>query len=374
MINQPARHNVEQSMYFLIDLSFFSGDKTEKATPRKREKAREEGQVAKSQEVGTAFMFLGVFTALRVFGGWMFGKIQNLFGFGVKIVQDIDVVFDLNYVCGYINYLFMQTLIIAMPVFAVAAIVGVLSNLVQVGWKITPKALSPKFNRVNPLSGFKRIFSAQSLVTLLKSLAKFFVIALVIYNTVKDELNKLPHLAYMELGEALLHVSDLIVSMGVSVGGWFLAVAAADFVYTRLKHTKDLKMTKQEVKEESKQTEGNPQIKGRLRSKMREVSMRRMMQGVPGADVVITNPTHYAVALKYERNENKAPVCQAKGADFVARRIKEKAMESGVEIVENKEVARALYDSVEVGQEIPPDLYQAVAEILAYVYRPKKLA
>jgi flagellar biosynthetic protein FlhB len=261
-----------------------------------------------------------------------------------------------------------------MPVFAVAAIVGVLSNLVQVGWKITPKAMSPKFNRINPLSGFKRLFSAQSLVTLLKSLAKFFVIVIVIYNAVKDELDKLPHLAYMELGEALAYVADLIVSLGISVGGWFLVVAAADFIYTRLKHAKDLKMTKQEVKEEFKQTEGNPQIKGRLRSKMREVSMRRMMQGVPGADVVITNPTHYAVALKYERDDNKAPVCLAKGADFVARRIKEKAMEAGVEIVENKEVARALYDSVEVGQEIPPDLYQAVAEILAYVYRLKKLA
>jgi flagellar biosynthetic protein FlhB len=357
-----------------MDLSFFNGDKTEKATPRKREKAREEGQVAKSQEVGTAFMFLGVFTALRVFGGWMFDKIHNLFAFGITLIQDMDVVFDLNHVSGYITWLFSQTLIIAMPVFITAAIVGVLSNLIQVGWKITPKALQPKFSRLNPLAGFKRMFSLQALVTLLKSLAKFSVIALVIYNAVKDELDKLPHLAYMGLGEAVNYVADLIVSLGINVGGWFLAVAAADYAYTRLRHSKDLKMTKQEIKEEFKQTEGNPQIKGRIRSKMRETSTLRMMQNVPHADVVITNPTHYAVALGYERDENKAPVCLAKGADFVARRIKEKATESGVKIVENKEVARALYDSVEVGREIPPELYQAVAEILAYVYRLKKLA
>ena len=196
----------------------------------------------------------------------------------------------------------------------------------------------------------------------------------VIYNSLRDELDNLAMLSQMDIFEAVSWVGNLIVNLGLNVGGWFVFVAAADYAYTRFRHTRDLRMTKQEIKEEFKQTEGSPQIKGRIKSQMREVSMRRMMQQVPRADVIITNPTHYAVALEYDRDSGKAPRVTAKGADYLARRIKEKAAESGVEIVENRELARALYTAVDVGQEIPPEMYQAVAEILAFVYRLRQMA
>ncbi|MDR1913288.1 MAG: flagellar biosynthesis protein FlhB [Clostridiales bacterium] len=356
------------SINIRINLRFFD-EKTEKATPRKRKKSREEGQVAKSQEVGTAFLFLGAFAMFKIFAGWIYDRVINIFGYGLGLIRDTDMVLDVNFIQGYIPFLFTETLTIAMPIFAAAMIIGIVTNLVQVGWQITPKSIQPKFSKINPLSGFKRMFSAQLFVTLAKSLLKFAVIVIVIYTALRDELGMLIHLPFMGLMESVMYIGNLIVSLGIKVGAWFLFVAAADYAYTRLKHSKDLRMSKQEVKEEFKQAEGNPQVKGKIRSIMRDVSMRRMMESVPHADVIITNPTHYAVALRYDRESERAPVVLAKGADYIARRIKQIAAEKGIQTVENKELARTLYNTVDIGREIPPELYQAVAEILAFVYR-----
>jgi len=362
-------------MIVRLDIRFFDkGEKTEKATPHKKQKAREEGQVAKSQEISTAFTFLGVFAVLKAVAGWMFDRMFEVFSFSLSMIEDADAYLSPEYSGRVISYLFGRALWVASPLLAAALLTGLLSNIVQVGWKVTPKAMRPQFSRINPASGFKRVFSPSSLVTLLKSILKFTLIVTVIYTSMRDEMDNLAKLSQMGLFEAVSLLGGLIVNMGLNVGGWFVAIAVADYVFTRFRHTRELRMTKQEVKEEFKQTEGNPQIKGRIKSKMREVSMRRMMQDVPRADVIITNPTHYAVALEYDRESGKAPCVTAKGADYLARRIKEKAAECGVEIVENRELAQTLYLTVDIGQEIPPELYQAVAEILAFVYRLKKMA
>ncbi|MDR3239634.1 MAG: flagellar biosynthesis protein FlhB, partial [Clostridiales bacterium] len=269
------------------------------------------------------------------------------------------------------THLLAQALLIVAPLFAAVLAVGVLTNVAQVGWKVTTNALRPKFSRMNPISGAKRLFSAQILVDLCKSLLKFAIIGYVIYNALKRELDRLPALSDMGLFESVSYLGDLITSLGLTVGGWFILIAALDYAYTRFKHSKQLRMSKQEVKDEYKMSEGNPQIKGQIKQRMREASMRRMMQDVPGADVIVTNPTHYAVALRYDRQTARAPVVVAKGADHLARRIKEAGLEHHVAIAENKELARTLYVSVDVGHEIPPELYEAVAEILAFVYKLK---
>lgn len=372
---------LEEREYNLIpiNLSFFadqsSGDKTEDATPRKKKKAREEGQVAKSQEITAAFMFIFIFWSLRFFSGYMIGNIKEVFTFCFQAISDIrEGYYDIDFINKLIVFLFARILLIVLPIFAVAIVVGIITNVVQVGWHPTLKPIMPKFSKLNPMKGFKRIFSMRALVELVKSLAKFAIIAFAIYNTLKDKVYMLYSFFDMSLFDITAFVGNLAIDVGMTVGGWYLAIAIADFAYQKFKHIKELRMTKQEVKEEYKQTEGNPQIKGQIRQRMREASMRRMMQEVPEADVVITNPTHYAVALKYDRIAGEAPIVIAKGVDFLAQRIKEKATENDVAIVENKILARALYETVNVGKEIPPELYQSTAEILAYVYKLKNIA
>ncbi len=355
-----------------INLFFFDeGEKTEKATPKKRQKAREEGQVVKSPDVTTVALFLGVFFVLKLCAYWMFQKLISVFDYSFRLVADFDRLFDVDYISHLVTYLFMQSLLIAMPVLLASMGFGLLASLAQVGWHITTKPLMPKLSKLNPISGFKRLFKVQALVDLGKSLVKFAIIIMVIYGIIKKELNMIFMLMDMDFLQAIFYLANLVVSVAMAVGAWFVLVAAFDFGYTFLKNEKELRMSKHEIKEEMKQSEGNPEIKGRIKSKMREISMRRMMQSVPQADVVITNPTHFAVALKYDRSAGVAPVVVAKGADFMAKRIKDKAKENGVEIVENKDLARTLYATVDIGREIPPELYQAVAEILAFVYRIK---
>lgn len=267
-----------------------------------------------------------------------------------------------------INNVMGTILTILAPVFIIGFMVAVMSNIVQIKWKVTTKPLKPKFSKLNPISGFKRIFSKDSLFELLKSVIKIVVIVYVAYASIKDHQSELFLLYDIPLFQVILLVGSIVIDTGLKIAIVYLVVGIADLVYQRHKFKEDMKMTKQEVKDEYKNTEGNPEIKGRQRSKMREASQRRMMQNLPSADVVITNPTHYAVAIKYDANQNAAPVVVAKGEDFLAKRIKDAAKENHIEIVENKPLARMLYANVDVGQEVPPELYQAVAEVLAFVY------
>ena len=345
------------------------GEKTEAATPKKLQDARKEGQVAKSIEIITAFMLLGLFLGLKVFIGFIgegfLRSFKDIYSSMARIVSD-EV--NLNIMCSIIGDAMYDICIISAPLMLIAFVVAIIFNIAQVKWEPTAKPLMPKFDKINPISGMKKLFSKDKLMELLKSVLKVGVLSYVVYDALKDQYGLLFELYQFTLTNAVVVIGNLIIDLGVKISAFFLIIAAIDLFYQKRKFAEDMKMTKQEVKDEYKNSEGDPQIKGKIKAKMREASQRRMMQALPDADVVITNPTHQAVALKYDKEKSTAPIVIAKGADYLAQKIKEIARENKIEIVENKPVARMLYYNVDVEQEIPPELYQAVAEILAYVY------
>ena len=262
----------------------------------------------------------------------------------------------------------LRLLIILLPILLIGFAVAFISDLFQVKWRPTTKPLQPKFSKLNPLNGFRKIFSAQSLVELVKSIAKILLIALVSYSYIKDKGALLYALYDMSMMQAVNLIGETVIDLGIRISAIYMIIAGADFMYQKYKFKNDMKMTKQEVKEEYKNAEGDPEIKGKIKARMREASQRRMMQAIPKADVVITNPTHYAVAIQYDTEVAPAPIVVAKGSDYLAQKIKEIARENNIEIVEDKPLARMLYANVDVDKQIPPELYQAVAEVLAMVY------
>lgn len=355
------------------NLQFFAkdgdgGEKTEDATPKKLEDARKEGQVAKSQDLGVAILLLILFTCLKVFGGYICDRFWGLFQTYYNGIGDYAYDFTNMRAMNLLAIGGKEILLIGGPIMVFALIAAVVVNVAQVKWRPTSKPLMPKISKISPVSGFKRMFSKDKLFELAKSVAKLAVLFYVVYSSLKDEWGLVVNIYRLDLLSALELIVDTVINVGFKISIVFLFLAAVDYYYQRRKFKNDMKMTKQEVKDEYKNSEGNPQIKSRIRSKMQEASRRRMMQSVPEADVVITNPTHLAVAIKYDKSIGEAPVVLAKGADFLAGKIKDVARENRVEIVENKPLARMLYYNVEIGDQIPPELYQMVAEILAYVY------
>ena len=360
----------------LYELQFFAkdgpgGEKTEPATSKKLSEARSEGQVCKSRELEMAISLVALFLMLRVVLSFMGTNfIQVFHDIYDKIPETVSMRdFDSTVVMGYMQHVVLVSLKIAAPFFLVGFSVAFIVNLVQVKWKVTTKPLKPRLDKFNPINGFKRIFSKDALFELLKSVVKIAMISIIAYTSLRDHLNDIFLFLNISLNQAIAEMGTLILDVGLRISALYCIIGAVDYIYQKHKFSEDMKMTKQEVKDEMKNSEGDPQIKGQQRARMREASQRRMMQAVPQADVVITNPTHYAVALKYDSGTGQAPVLVAKGADFVAQKIKEIAKENRVEIVENKPLARMIYTNVEIGREIPPELYQAVAEILAAVYR-----
>jgi flagellar biosynthetic protein FlhB len=267
--------------------------------------------------------------------------------------------------------LIVRGLLIVAPFFLIGFVVAFLSNYFQVKWVVSAKPMAPKLSKMNPISGFKRIFSKNSLFELFKSILKIGLIVYIAYTSLKNEATDIYVLYDLSLKQALNLVGTLIINVGLKISFVYIIVAVLDYAYQKYTFNEDMKMTKQEVKDEYKNTEGDPQVKGQQKRRMQEASRRRMMQDVPKADVVITNPTHLAVALRYNAEESPAPVVLAKGEDYLAQKIKEVARENQIEIVENKPLARMLYHNVGIGEQIPPELYQAVAEVLAAVYRAK---
>ncbi len=363
----------KDNFYININLRFFSGEKTEKPTPKKRQKARSEGQVAISKEIATAITLIIGFLSLKVLGKYMYRQIAKVMNFNFTLIRDIDSIITDDYLLDLFIYLMLRAIVIVGPICIVTMIVGIVTNILQVGWHPTTKPLKPKFDAFNPATGFKRLFSPKQVVEAFISIIKIIFLVIVIYNSVKGELYQLKNIIYMDLFSGVIYICSLCVDVGLKVGYFFIIIAILDFAYQRYSHTKKLRMSKQDIKDEYKQTEGDPIIKGKIRQKMRESALKRMMQEVPGADVVITNPTHFAVAVKYDREKEGAPVVLAKGVDHLAQKIKDVARENKVEIVENKPLARALYSSVDIGKEIPPELYQSVAEVLAFVYKLKNM-
>ncbi len=373
---------MEKGKKFLLayDLQRFAkdgpgGEKTEPATAKRLTDARNEGKVAKSREISSAVDLIVLFLVLKVFMSFVS---ENFFGtFSVFYNKIPDVLDDsiggitLHTVSALLQETMIFMLKIMAPFLLIGLIVSLVFGIVQVGWKITGKPLQPNLSKFNPISGFKRMFSKDSLFELVKSIVKIVLITVVAYRCIKGNENVLFVLYDIPLMQAVILCGNIILNTGLKISLVYLIVGLADWVYQKVKFKNDMKMTKQEVKDEYKNTEGDPQIKGRQRQRMREASQRRMMQDVPKADVVITNPTHLAVALKYDAGQAKAPVVLAKGEDYLAQKIKEKARECHIEIVENKPLARMLYANVDIGAEIPPELYQAVAEVLAMVYNLK---
>ena len=359
------------------NLQFFAEDangaeKTEQPTAKKLDDARKEGQVAKSQEIATAFTLLALFVIIRVIYPFMGSNFQNLFE---RVYNDIPNVartyngmLPFAWIRSILTNAILTMFLISAPFFIVAFIIAFVSDLVQVGFKPTSKPLQPKLSKLNPISGMKKIFSTRKLFELGKSLLKLAVMAAVIYSFFTGRTESLFLLYDIPLKQAIGLMGNLIIDLGLRIAAAYMVIAFIDLIYQRRKFTKDMMMTKKEVKDEYKNSEGDPQIKGAQKRRMMEASRRRMMQQLPQADVVITNPTHYAVAIKYNPDESDAPVVVAKGADYLAQKIKEIAKENKVEIVENKPLARMLYANVEVGEMVPPELYKAVAEVLAYVY------
>lgn len=367
-------------MILLYNLQYFAkdgpgGEKTEPATSKKLNDARKEGQVAKSKEIGNAFGLLSLFVVLKLYVGSMGKSFMEVFYGIYRQIPDLIKAYDgevpVAGIRAVFNNMIVEMVLIMAPVLLAGVLVAFICDVVQVKWQPTGKPLMPKFSKLNPLKGFKKIVSKDSLVELIKSVLKIVLIIYVVYSYLKDKYSYIFLLYDMPLQQAISLIGELVIDLGIRVSAVYIIIGILDFAYQKHKFKEDMKMTKQEVKDEYKDQEGDPKVKGKQRQRMREASQRRMMQQLPEADVVITNPTHYAVAVKYDPEKYDAPVVMAKGENYLAQRIKDVAKEHHIEIVENKPLARMLYANVEVGELVPPELYQAVAEVLAFVYHLK---
>ena len=363
-----------------FSLQFFAkdgpgGEKTEEPTAKKLSDARNEGQVAKGKDLTSAVMLLVLFMVLRFTVGNMGEGFIECFNKNYTQIGDLFTSthgeYNMQYTIALIQSAALDMLKFLIPFFGIGFIIAIVIELAQVKWKPTSKPLQPKLSKFNPVNGIKRMFSVRTLVSLIKQVVILVVIFIVVYNKLKSRMSDIYMLYDIPLISAIMLLGDIIFDIGTVICVIYTIIGIADYVFEKRKFRKDMMMTKQEVKDEWKNTEGNPEVKNKIRQKMSEASRRRMMQAVPEADVVITNPTHFAVALKYEQNKGKAPVVVAKGEDYLAAKIKEAARENNIEIVENKPLARMLYYNVELDEEIPPELYQAVAEVLAFVYNIK---
>ena len=367
-----------ETLLLKLNLQFFAkdgpgGEKTEPATSKKLNDIRKEGQVAKSKELITAVSLMSLFIILKIYlsklGTGLIDVYTQVYNSISKVVDDSYNGLPIRTAGSVMQQVIIDMIKLVIPILLVAIVIAILGNMLQQKWMVTAKPLQPKFSKISPISGFKRMFSVRQLVELIKSIAMISIIMIVGYNTVKSKMNILLTFYDVGLNTALSTIGSIIIDLGIKISAVFLIVGFADLFYQRIKFKNDNMMTKQEIKDEFKNTEGDPQVKGQIKRRMQEVSRRRMMQQLPEADVVITNPTHFAVALKYEPDAGKAPVVIAKGADYLAFQIKDKAKEYNIAIVENKPLARILYHNIDIGMEIPPELYQAVAEILAVVMR-----
>ena len=352
-----------------IVLIFANEEKTEEATPKKKSEARKKGQIARSKDVGLAITMVTCTLVILLLSGMIVGNLKDTMIYFLQsgMLQDIN---EMSIKSIVITILLKAGLCI-LPVVIPIMIAGIVASLMQTGFLLTGEPLKPKFSKLNPISGFKNMFSKKSFVDLLKNLAVVTVIGFIGFLYVRDNYDKILQISNTYLPSLGGQVQDLVVGIFFQVSVVLVIIAAADYFVQFRFHQKDLRMTKQEIKEEYKQMEGDPQIKSKIKQKQREMATRRMMASVADATVVITNPTHLSIALKYEEGNNEAPKVVAKGADLVALKIKEVAKKNDVPIMENKPLARMIYEQVDIDREIPQEMYQAVAEILAMVYKLK---
>ncbi len=342
-------------------------EKTEKPTGKRRREARQEGNLFQSKDAVTVVMLFGVFWMLRLMIPMIYRTVRDCMlryftaaGSGRAVLEQSPNIYV---------YMVVSVLKCALPILLTSVALGILSHGIQTRFNLTFKPLRPKFSKLNPITGIKKLFGLKKLVDLAKNLIKIALLLALLYNLLKRDLTEISRMFDMQVFNSAAYMMQLVFDLVMRVCLAFAVVAFFDYLYQRWDYENNLKMTKQEVKEEFKNTEGNPEIKGRIRSVQRQMAMSRMMQKVPQADVIIRNPTHFAVALKYDPDQDNAPVVLAKGQDLVALRIVHIGEEHGVYVIENRPLARALFASCDLDREIPPEFYGAVAEILVYIYK-----
>jgi flagellar biosynthetic protein FlhB len=348
-----------------------ASEKTEKATPKKREDERKKGNIFQSADTVSAFCVLIIFVALRIAMPYIYRSLSNIMRASIQSIGEQDTL-TTTYVLSLNRSMWFQILLLSAPVLLAAAGTGILVTGVQTKFKFSGEKIKFKLNNISPLQGIKRLFSLRSIIEVLKSAIKTAIIGYIIYKKIVDISAQCIVMMQTDVLRSTVAILNDLMELVIAISVVLLALAAADYFYQWWEYERNIKMTKQEVKEEFKQLEGNPEIKGRIRQLQREMSRRRMMQQVPTADVVVRNPTHFAVALRYNPDEDNAPVVVAKGQDYVALRIVEIAEQHGIPMKEDKPLARALYASVEVGSEIPSEFYSALAVVMAWVFQLKK--
>lgn len=350
-------------------LQRFAGEKTERATPKRRSEAKQKGNIPKSSDLTSALTLVAVIVTLRLLGPQIWSSLGSAMQQGFMHLTTVPLTANqvIELFDGYL-WLIVRML---TPLLGVALLVGLMVAFVQVGPMFLPNLLMPDFSRINLLSGFKRLWSMKSTVDMLKTVAKLLVVVGLAYIATQGIVQKLPGLMTTDVAAMVPLVGQVVYQLALEISVTFLALAFLDFLFQRFEYEKGIRMSKDEIKQESRNAEGDPQVKANIRQRGRALALRRMMQKVPTADVVITNPTHFSIALKYDAGKMVAPVVVAKGMDEVAWRIRKIATEHKVPLVENRPLAQTLYKSVEIGGPVPPELFQTVAEVLAYVYRLK---
>lgn len=359
----------DNSRRLRFDLQRFAGEKTEEPTAKRKSESRQKGQVPKSMDFSSAVIMLAAFFSLQFIAPYTYKEISGL----MRSVFTQFPTADFTIASFQIMFMDYGTVFLkaSLPIMVVILIFGLVINYLQVGFLFTLQPLTPSLSKINPINGLGRMFSMQSMVELIKSIIKIGVVSFFIYRFAQNQVSQVAQLMHADLMDVMQFVGSLTLKLAFQIITVLLVLSILDYYFQWWQTNKNMKMDKQEVKEEMKQSEGNPQIKGKIKERQRALALKRMMQEVPKADVIITNPTHFAVALKYDA-DMAAPIVVAKGQDYIAQKIKAIAKEHTIVIVENKMLARTLYSSVEIGEIIPAELYQAVAEVLAYVYRLKK--
>ncbi len=344
------------------------GERTEEATPKRRQEAREEGNVAKSQDLAGALLLLIGTMALALLAWSMFGDAKQI----IQVVLSHDSVGNVlrvEDIGAYMRFIGLNTIKLGAPILLVLWLAAYITTFLQIGWLMSVKSLQPKLSKLDPIKGFQRVFGLSALVKATLDSLKVGVVVIVAIWAISGNFDRMLLLPQLTILQSLREVGWMMLDLALRVLLVLLLLGILDYMYQRWKHNRDLKMTKQQVKDELKQTEGDPQTKQRRMRMAQQIAQQRIAAAIPKADVIVTNPEHVAVAIQYDMDSQSAPKVIAKGADHLAMRIRQLAMQHEIPILQRPPLARALYKEVAVGQEIPPGFYQAVAEILAYVYR-----
>jgi len=344
-------------------------ERTESATPKRLEDARRRGQIPRSRDLSTAAVMMTAGAGMYFLGGQLSGNLHSLMRRGLTLTREQSL--DPTHLVPGLSNAALEALLACVPLFGLIMLAAILAPLALGGWSFSTESLMPQFNRLNPLEGFKRMFSMRSVVELVKALAKFGAVGVIAVIVLRNDTNELLALGREPTAAAIGHAIRLCGQALIWLSAGLLFIAGVDVPYQLWTYAKQLKMTREEVRQEMKESEGSPEIKGRIRQVQQQLARQRMMADVPKADVIVTNPTHFAVALKYDDKRMRAPIVVAKGADVIAARIREIGTENQVPIFEAPPLARTLYRNVEIGQEIPSSVYVAVAQVLTYVFQLK---